>query len=63
MKYYGSESNNPYSVFWVCKEPTGRGEYGSLSPDNIYYFGTHTLEAYEDEAEEEETEAEQTDEG
>ena len=63
MKYYGKESSNPYSVFRVCKEPTGRGEYGSLSPDNIYYFGTHTLEAYEDEAEEEETEAEQTDEG
>ena len=49
MMYYGPESNATYSVYCVCRYREGRGEYSSLNPDYLYYFGTHQLEAYEGE--------------
>lgn len=47
MMYYGSESRYPFSVYPITRDRSGAGEYGTLNPDCIYYFGTHQLEAYE----------------
>lgn len=48
MKYYGLNSNASYSVYPVCRDREGKGEYDNLNPDYFYYFGTHHYEAYED---------------
>ncbi len=44
MVYYGRESNSPYSVYTVCPNRAGRGEYEKINPAYYYYFGTSHYE-------------------
>jgi len=43
--YYGK---NSYSVYRVCENNGERTEYEAISPDNLYYFGTHRSLSYEE---------------
>ena len=45
MMYCGRDSSAPYNVFSV-RFSEGRGEYAELSPEYLYYFGTHRLLGY-----------------
>lgn len=48
MVYYGKKGNASYSVYKVCDNDVDYGEYDTISPDNLYYFGTHTSYAFEE---------------
>jgi len=44
VMYYGPKSNSPFSVYQVFGGEPGKGEFDTLSPDYLYYFGTYHLE-------------------
>ena len=44
--YYG---RNSYSVYRVCENNEERAEFETISPDYLYYFGTHSSLSYEEE--------------
>lgn len=48
MVYYGKKRNASYSVYKVCDNNADSGEYDTISPDNLYYFGTHTSYDFEE---------------
>ena len=49
MKYYGKDSTASISVYYVIWDPSKDiASFDELSPDYLYYFGTHQLQAYEE---------------